>query len=122
MTITLEQEVASHLSTASNVPRFRVSSVGLFGDLCWAATPQELADIRTADPAVLYETDSRWFALQRHPDGIRFYAGPAPEMPATREYELGYVDSVGDAAEFLIQWLSGTPLHRVSVSWRPAPF
>ena len=108
---------------------------GVFGDLLWPPGGDSAEDVfarAEADPAFTITAFSRWVALARIFDEIRFYAAPIPEgatpwwwtgeRPARvdaikaepDEYELGSFATVSNAVAFTSAYLTGSRLHAIA--------
>jgi hypothetical protein len=99
--------------------------VGVFGDLCWDTPSELLRTLHQQDPAVLYENEQRYVVLHRFPDGIRFFAAPAPVGTLLEGAELWDVGVLADAviaAEFGEKWLAGCLRRDIQTQRAPAPW
>ena len=99
--------------------------LGVFGDLYWDTPPEEIRRLAREEPAVLFVGQGRYVVLQRFPEGIRFYAAPAP-IGASFEpsdldcWDVGTIPDVAAVLSFIDQWLAGASATKIQVS-RTAP-
>lgn len=110
----LDSELASRGCTCKR------TLVRVFGDLCWDTPGPQLAALARTDPAVVYETAQRYVALHRFPEGIRYLGAPAPlgrpfDSGNEDVFEIGTLPTEGAAADFVYEWLSGTPGSQIGV-------
>jgi hypothetical protein len=101
--------------------------VGVFGDLLWDTKPETVLELQRRDPAVIYSTNDRYVALQRFPDGVRFFAGPAPlgamfDAKDPNVWDVGVLPDVAAACDFVRDWLKGLSTNAIAVKRRPAPW
>jgi len=108
---------------------------GLFEDLMWSPCGDSdyVISHHTMDPAFTITAYTRWVALARILDEIRFYAAPIPEgapswwwsgedpdrVAAVRaeadEYEIAIFNSVSEAVTFTLSYLAGAPFGAIEV-------
>ena len=103
----------------------RKEIVGVFGDLCWDTPSELLHRLHQQDPAVIFENAHRYVALQRFPDGIRFFAGPAPIGTWCEGSDFWDASVLADAvvaAEFVREWLAGSRPGDIKTPRAPWPF
>lgn len=147
----LLDEFRTEWSQGSSAPSAELRECCVFVDLMWtplghedaeASDPRaraEAFDARAkADPAFTVEGYSRYLALARICQEIRYYAGPhlvyadvwSRADPQRREvirleedkHEIGILPTVMDAVRFTEQYLVGRALREIDVARKPPPW
>ncbi len=97
--------------------QLRASSAGHFADVFWDPHP----GLDQIESGVLIEGEDRYVVLSPFPEGIRYFAAPAPvgrehDSANTDVWELGTLPSLEAAEQFVNEWLvEGVPAGRLSV-------